>query len=129
MVVDTSAVVAIVLKEAGWVDLAYAVHLARDRFISAVSVVEASVVLSSRHPDKGILLLEHLIQWLDLEVEPFDADQATLARDAFLRFGKGRHPAGLNFGDCCAYALARQRGEPLLYRGDDFAQTDLSTAE
>jgi len=129
MVLDTSAVVAIAQRESGWVDLAYAVHRAQHRLISAVSMVEASMVLSSRGGQQGLLMLERLTQWLGLEIEPFDAHQAALARDAFLRFGKGRHKARLNFGDCCAYALAKQRSEPLLYRGDDFTQTDLSKPE
>jgi len=72
--------------------------------------------------------VDRLVASLMLQVEPFTAEQAMLAREAFLRFGKGRHAARLNFGDCIAYALAKERGEPLLFKGDDFSKTDIEAA-
>ncbi|MGF6228136.1 uncharacterized protein with PIN domain [Inquilinus ginsengisoli] len=78
--------------------------------------------------DAGGRELDLWLHRLDVETVPVDADQAQMARRAWRRFGKGRHPAGLNYGDCFAYALAATRGEPLLFKGDDFSRTDLTAA-
>ncbi len=83
------------------------------------------VAMRLRTPDP-VAAFDNLIDKLGIEVVPVDREQALLAREAFRRFGKGRHKAGLNFGDCFAYALAKQTNEPLLYKGNDFSQTDIS---
>jgi ribonuclease VapC len=126
MVVDTSAILAVVLGEpdADWF---------RDRLIepvpcrvSAVTTVEARIVAEARVGGEGLRELEHLLTVIDASTEPVDAEQARLAFAGWQRYGKGRHPAGLNLGDCFSYALARSTGEPLLFKGTDFSQTDLS---
>ena len=95
------------------------------RLISAATVVEASLVLLGRYGDAGEPLLDRLLRGIGAEVVPVGDEQLPLARDAALRFGRGRHPAALNFGDCFSYALSLSRGEPLLFVGDDFARTDV----
>lgn len=128
MIVDSSALVAIVLIEPGWERLRDCLARVGDASVSAVSLVEAGMVLESRLGPAGAVQLDDLLLDAELTVVPFDEAQARLAREAFRRFGRGRHPAGLNFGDCCVYALARSRGEPLLFVGDDFARTDVVPA-
>lgn len=128
MIVDSSALVAIVLIEPGWERLRECLARVADACVSAVSLVEAGMVLESRLGPAGAVQLDDLLLDAELTVVPFDEAQARLAREAFRRFGRGRHPAGLNFGDCCVYALARSRGEPLLFVGDDFARTDVVPA-
>jgi ribonuclease VapC len=96
--------------------------------ISAASFVEASMVIEARFGAAGLQDLDLLVSKADIEIASVDAEQALIARRAFSRFGNGRHPAGLNFGDCFAYALAEARGEPLLFKGIDFAQTDIESA-
>jgi ribonuclease VapC len=128
MIVDSSALVAIVLVEPGWERLRECLARAADARVSAMSLVEAGMVLESRLGPAGAVQLDDLLLDAELTVVPFDEAQARLAREAFRRFGRGRHPAGLNFGDCCVYALARQRGESLLFVGEDFARTDVLPA-
>jgi ribonuclease VapC len=127
-VVDTSAMMAILLLEPEAPEFARALEGAADRLISAVSVLEAGIVSLVRRGDPGVQRLESFITAAELEVVAFDREQASIARDAFGRYGKGRHPAGLNFGDCASYALAASRALPLLFKGDDFAQTDIAPA-
>lgn len=98
------------------------------RLLSAVTLVEASILLLARLSEAGPLRLNRLLREAQVEVVPVDHAQSEAAIDAFRRFGKGRHPAGLNFGDCFAYALAAVTGEPLLFKGDDFAKTDIAAA-
>lgn len=93
--------------------------------MSAVSLFETMMVATSRKGPAAQAKLDHLIRDLRLGVHPFTPDQARLAQEAWLRFGKGRHPAGLNLGDCCSYALAHSSGEALLYKGNDFSRTDV----
>jgi ribonuclease VapC len=93
--------------------------------ISAASVVEAGIVAEARVGVLGGDRLDKIIVELGLEIEPVTADQARIARSGYRSFGKGNHPAGLNFGDCFAYALAKAAGLPLLFKGDDFAKTDV----
>jgi ribonuclease VapC len=93
--------------------------------LSAASLLEASIVIESRKGEAGGRELDLLIYRGGIEVVGVDQDQAETARAAWRRFGKGRHPAGLNYGDCFAYALAKSRHLPLLFRGDDFSQTDI----
>ncbi|MBK9116015.1 MAG: type II toxin-antitoxin system VapC family toxin [Betaproteobacteria bacterium] len=128
MVVDTSALLAILQDEPERHAIADAIERAEARRVSAANFVEASVVLDARHGAEGIRMLDRLLEIAAIDVVPVDVQQARLARDGWHRFGKGRHPAGLNFGDCFAYALAMSLREPLLYKGEDFARTDVASA-
>ena len=94
--------------------------------MSAANLVETSIVIEARVGEAGGRELDRLLQKADVDVVAVDAEQADLARHAYRRFGKGRHPAGLNYGDCFSYALAISAGEPLLFKGDDFIHTDVS---
>jgi ribonuclease VapC len=89
-------------------------------------LVETSIIIESRHGAEGLRDLDALIAKAGVEVVPVDVEQAHIARTAFSQFGRGRHPAGLNYGDCFSYALAKSLGEPLLFKGEDFSQTDLT---
>jgi ribonuclease VapC len=129
MVVDTSALVAIVRNEPERdVFLERLAELPRAPLISAVSWMEAHMVVLARMGDPGVALLQEAMEVANLRVVPVPIELAAGAFAAFRRFGKGRHPAGLNFGDCFAYALATTMGEPLLFKGDDFSKTDLMPA-
>jgi ribonuclease VapC len=125
VIVDSSVVVAILLKEPGYERLRD--HLAAaDRVrVAAPTVLESSIVLSSRLGHAGKTLLARFLQEADIEVVEFAADHWTVAADAYLAYGKGRHRAGLSFGDCMTHAVAKLAGEPLLCLGDDFPATDL----
>ena len=125
MIIDTSAFLAILEDEPDRRAFTEAIAAAAVRRISAATFLEASMVIEARHGAAGVQRLDMLIESADIEVVAVDWVQARVARQAFADFGKGRHPAGLNYGDCFAYALARQRGEPLLCKGDDFSRTDL----
>jgi ribonuclease VapC len=127
VIVETSAVVAVVLGEPDAERFVDALTGPALRLISAANVVEAGIVVEARQGPDAARDLALLLETSAVVVEPVDAEQARLAVDAWRRFGKGRHPAGLNLGDCFAYALARYRGEPLLFKGDDFAQTDVAS--
>ena len=97
--------------------------------MSAMTILETSLVFARRRDGPGFWQpLELLVSEAKIEVVAFDAEQAGFARAAFLKYGKGRHPAALNFGDCAAYALAKSRNIPLLYKGADFAKTDIVSA-
>ena len=126
MVIDTSALVALLGMEPEAARLAAAIEADGTRLISAASVFEAAVVIESRYGPDGGRELDLLIAKAGLSVEPVTAQQAEIAREAWRRFGKDRHPASLNFGDCFSYALARVTGEPLLFKGTDFPQTDVA---
>lgn len=89
---------------------------------------EASIVMENKKGEAGLALLDELFNAAQFEVSAFDDAQLHIAREAYRRYGKGRHPAGLNFGDCCSCALARARNDTLLFKGNDFAQTDITTA-
>lgn len=128
MVVDTSALLAILFDEAEGRTFADALEAASVRALSVVSFVEASMVVEVRVGAAGVRLLDELIEAAGLELVAVDVAQARAARSAFERFGKGRHVAALNFGDCFSYALARTLDEPLLFKGDDFARTDVVPA-
>jgi ribonuclease VapC len=128
MVIDSSAVLAILKQESAAARCALAIANDSVRLMSAASLVEAGMVMQARFGDGGARGLDALLRRAQIEIAPFDAEQVAIARDAFRRFGKGRHPAGLNLGDCFAYALAKRRGEPLLFVGDDFGRTDLAAA-
>jgi ribonuclease VapC len=125
MVVDTSALLAILLDEPDAGRVAAAFDTGFPLLLSAATLVEATMVIESRKGDAGGRDLDLLIYRSGMEVVPVDAEQAEAARIAWRRYGKGRHPAGLNYGDCFAYALAKTRRLPLLFRGMDFARTDI----
>jgi ribonuclease VapC len=124
MVLDTSAILALLFGEPEREAFAAAIAEAGARLVSAVSAFEAAIVVSARKGPAGVRELDLLFHAGRLEVVPFTAEQLLLAREAYERFGKGRHAAGLNLGDCCSYALSRHSGEPLLYKGEDLARTD-----
>ena len=128
MVVDTSALLAILLGEPERFDYIGLLAGADDPLISTATLVEASIVMQARTGDEGVQDLDDLLSAAGVRPVAVDADQAVLARQAFARFGKGRAPAGLNFGDCFADALARAMGRRLLFKGADFAQTDVRAA-
>ena len=128
MVIDTSAVIAILLDETTAERLSHAIRTAPTRRMSAGSVVEAGIVAQSRFRDAGERNLDRLLDHLEIETIPFTERHAEIARTAYRRFGRGNHPAKLNYGDCFSYALARALGEPLLFVGDDFSQTDILVA-
>jgi ribonuclease VapC len=128
MVLDSSAVVAILLAEPDAAQFASAIEAADIRLISFATWVELGLVLLTRKGDPGINDLERFVQDAQLELVSVDETQARLAVGAFRNFGRGRHPAALNFGDCFAYALSKATGEPLLFKGGDFRQTDIIPA-
>jgi len=127
VILDSSAVVAITLREPGWERLLAALTTApRAVGIGAPTLVETTIVLSARLDRDARGLVGRLLLEGDIAVVPFTDAHFGTAADAWLRYGRGRHPAGLNFGDCLAYATARLANEPLLFSGDDFARTDVA---
>lgn len=125
MVIDTSALIAILRAEPEGPAFLRAIVTAPRRLLSAVSKLEAGMVAVGRGDPAGGDDLDDLLSELQVEVLPFDERQADLARKAFASFGRGRHPAALNFGDCAVYALAISEAEPLLFKGTDFGATDV----
>jgi ribonuclease VapC len=125
MVIDASGLLAILLDEPERRAFNEAIEAADARAMSVATLVELSIVLESRSGAEGLRDLDLFVVRAGIELVPVDLEQAHEARRAFSRFGRGRHPAGLNYGDCFAYALARVRGEPLLFKGEDFSQTDV----
>ena len=119
---------AIVLGEPGFEVFVEAISSAPSCRISAASFVEASMVAESRIGDQGIRQCDSFFRSSGVSVEPVTQEQALLARQGYSDYGKGRHAAGLNFGDCFSYALAKATGEPLLFKGQDFSQTDIQPA-
>ena len=128
MVVDTSALIAVLLGEPERDDLIDLLVEAHDPLISAATLVEASIVMQAKTGPDGVSDLDALLSVLAVRPVAVDGAQAYLARDAFTRFGKGRSPAGLNYGDCFSYALAQTMGRPLLFKGEDFTGTDVMPA-
>ncbi|MGH6920946.1 MAG: type II toxin-antitoxin system VapC family toxin [Geminicoccaceae bacterium] len=128
MVLDTSAIVAILEDEPERERFVRQVAGAEVRLLSAVSRVECTCVVEGRKRDAGRAELDLFLREAAIEIAPVTADQAEIACEAFRRFGRGRHPAGLNIGDTFAYALAKATGEPLLYKGADFSRTDVDAA-
>ena len=125
MVLDTSALLALLLDEPEAEDFRIAVEEDTTRLVSAATLLETALVVEARKGEPGGRELDALIQKADVVVVPVDAEHVSQARRAYRRFGKGRHAAGLNFGDLFAYALARTAGQPLLFKGEDFAKTDI----
>ena len=127
--VDTSAIIAILRLEPEAAAFSRCMEAAAAVSMSAVSLQEASMVLAGRHADAVAWSeLDRILRVMEVEIIPHDAELARIARDAFLRFGKGRHAARLNCGDCASYALAKKYGIPLLFKGTDFTQTDIVAA-
>lgn len=124
-VIDTSILVAIVLLEPEAESLGTQLAHARGVCMSAVSVFEANLVMLNKQGASGVAQISELVQKFKLKIVAFDEKQSLLATEAAAAYGKGRHPASLNFGDCCAYALAKSLDLPLLFKGNDFSQTDL----
>ena len=127
MVVDSSAVLAILLQEPEAVDFSAAIALDPLRLMSTASILEATIVIRARRGQPGVDDLDRLLNRANVEPTEFDSDQLAVARQAHRDFGKGRHPAGLNFGDCIAYALSKTSGEPLLFKGNGFTKTDVTS--
>ena len=125
LVVDPSAVVAVLWQEPTAEAVSTELRSADRRFLAAPSLVELGMVLEG-HKAGGQPVTERLVRDLSLDVVPFTGDMAARALDAVRRFGKGQHPAGLNLGDCCTYALAEELGLPILAVGNDFRRTDRS---
>ena len=128
MIIDTSAILAILLGEADADRYEEAIATASPRRMSVVALLEATMVIESRGGVTAGHELDVLLDKASVELVPVTPEQAAVARHAWRRFGKGNHPAGLNFGDCFAYALASTTGEPLLFKGDDFGRTDIDPA-
>jgi ribonuclease VapC len=128
LIVDTSAILAIVFAEPGYEHLVSALTEATSVGIGAPSVAEAGIVLSARLGNQAHGLIERLLQELRIDVIPFEGLHAPVAVDAYRRFGQGPHRAGLNFGDCMSYAIAKLADAPLLFVGEDFRLTDMPSA-
>jgi ribonuclease VapC len=129
MIVDSSAIVAILRAEPEAGSFATAIYATDKRQISAVSYVEAAIVIDRSRDALASRRFDDFFRVSRISVETVTLRQAELARAAYRDFGKGRHRAGLNFGDCFAYALAKELDEPLLFKGDDFRHTDVEVAE
>jgi ribonuclease VapC len=128
MVIDTSALIAILLGEPEARVFAQAIANAPKKLLSAFCALEASILIESKKGEPAGRELDLLIHKARIEIVPVNEEQFELARRAWRDFGKGRHPAGLNIGDCCSYALSKYSGEPLLFKGDDFSKTDVQRA-
>lgn len=128
MIVDTSALVVILYREPEAASFVECIHDAETARVSVANYVELSIVVESQLGPDGMRQAEAFFRRAGIIVEPVTVEHGELARQAFLDFGKGRHKAGLNFGDCFAYALAKASGEPLLFKGNDFSQTDVQAA-
>lgn len=129
MIIDSSALIAILTSESDAELLEDALIASPSRRISAATYVEAGIVMDSRRSPVVSHALDNFLQTMQIGVEPVTVQQAKLAREAYRDFGKGRHRAGLNFGDCFAYALAKDKREPLLFKGDDFRKTDVEVVD
>lgn len=128
MVIDSSALIAVLLGEPDSKVYSEAIANAPKRLASAFSVLETSIVIESKKGEPGGRELDLLIHKARIEIVSVNEEQFELARRAWRDFGKGRHPAGLNIGDCCSYALSKYSGEPLLFTGEDFSKTDIQSA-
>ena len=129
MIIDTSALIAILRGEPEAIACARAIEVAASRRISAANFVETAIVIDGSRDPIASRRFDDLVREAQLVIEPVTEAQARVAREAYRDFGKGSgHPAKLNFGDCFAYALAKVMREPLLFKGDDFAHTDITPA-
>ncbi|MGH3646999.1 MAG: type II toxin-antitoxin system VapC family toxin [Micromonosporaceae bacterium] len=128
MVIDTSALVAMLTDEPGAESFEAAVETDPVKLMSTASLVETAIVIESRYGEPGGRELDLWLHRAGVDLVPLSADHADTARLAYRQFGKGRHAASLNYGDCFAYALAKVSGEPLLFKGNDFSRTDITPA-
>jgi ribonuclease VapC len=128
VVIDSSVVIAILLNEPETEHFTKLLIDVDSLYISAVSIVESSMVIEYKKGEQGAIQYDELLKTFAPAVVAFDAQQATLARTAWRIYGKGRHPAKLNFGDCCSYATAKHLNQPLLFKGNDFSLTDIEKA-
>jgi ribonuclease VapC len=128
VIIDTSALVAILDQEPEADRIVRTLASAPERTLSAANLVEAGIVMQARRGDEGARDLDLLLAKLRVDIAAVTASQADIARKAFRRYGRARHPANLNFGDCFAYALAKDKSAPLLFKGNDFGQTDVMVA-
>jgi ribonuclease VapC len=125
MVVDTSAVIAILLGEPETESFVQALANDPKRMISAFNALESAIVIEAKKGEAGGRELDLVLHRARIEIIALNSEQVELALTAWRKYGKGNHPAALNIGDCCAYALAKYSGEPLLFKGEDFSQTDI----
>ncbi len=128
MIVDSSALVAILYEEPEGPEFQARIAESARPMMSAANYLEASIVADRSNDPRRGAALDSLIEVLGIELVPVTVEQARIAREAFRNYGRGAHPAGLNFGDCFAYALARATGDRLLFKGQDFSQTDITPA-
>ena len=128
MILDSSAIIAIVLREAGWLELVSKLASATASAVGATTLAESGLVLTVKMGRRAPVVLSRFVQEAGLDVIPFAEAHWRVAMDAYARFGKKRHPANLNFGDCLTYAVARLADHPLLFVGSDFSKTDLPAA-
>ncbi len=127
MIVDSSALLSLVFREPAAERIADALSETEFCAIGAPTLTETAIVLAAKLGDSSRAILSRLVEELDLVIVPFTAAHGREAREAFLRYGRGRHPAALNFGDCLTYAVARLAAQPLLFVGEDFRRTDLDS--
>jgi len=128
MVIDSSALLAVLFGETEAGDFIEALAVPGRKFLSSVNKLEAMIVVEARKGEAGSAALAKLLATVEVETIPFDSGQAEIAMAVWRRFGKGRHAAGLNLGDCAAYALASTLNDALLYKGEDFSKTDVAPA-
>jgi ribonuclease VapC len=129
MIVDSSAIIAILRREPDWRVYSQAIEADKNSSLWAATYLESSIVIDSKRDAATSQALDALVEGGRIEIEPVTAEQARIARQAYRDYGRGSgHPANLNFGDCFSYALARAKREPILFKGDDFSQTDLRSA-
>ena len=129
MIVDSSALVAVIKREPDWAALSDHMKIAGRLRMSAASYLETAIVIDGRRDAVMSAQLDDVIDEIGIVIEPVTVEQAKIARQAYQNFGKGSgHPANLNFGDCFSYALAREKREPMLWKGDDFGHTDIRPA-
>jgi ribonuclease VapC len=128
MVIDSSAILAIALRQREAEAFADVIDRTEDLHMSAASYLEAAIVVDRRRDTTASLDFDEFLRTAAIAIEPVTAESVKIARQAYRQFGKGRHPAGLNFGDCFSYALAKAVDQPLLFKGDNFPQTDVASA-
>jgi len=128
MIIDTSALVALLDQEPEAKRIAHVLASTSERTLSAANLVEVGIVMQARRGDDGARDLDLLLAKLKVDIATVTPRHADIARKAFRRYGRGRHPANLNFGDCFAYALAKDKSAPLLFKGEDFGRTDVMVA-
>jgi ribonuclease VapC len=129
MVIDASVLVAILLGEPEAAEFSRLIASDPKRLVSALSALEAAIVIHARKGPVGLRELDLLIHSAGAMIVSLDADQVLLARSAYENYGKGHHPAALNLGDCCSYALSRFSRKPLLFKGNDFSRTDVARVD